>query len=394
MFTGIRNLFSCSICGKSFPARTRLATHLERHEQEGKSYPCNECGKSFATQKKLDFHLYQHSQNWGLYCDICNKGFPPGQELRLANHKKIHDESRPRPFKCSECDRTFSSQQYLNIHTKNHPITPDPDGLFRCPYESCRQSFKAVTSYREHTKIHTGELPFECNVCGKKFGYVTGFKKHMISHTDEKHHTCHICGKQFKQKGNLNLHISRHAGVKPFKCEHPGCGYSFFDQYKLKNHMDVHTGRRRFKCEDCDKYFRTSTGLKSHHQAVHAKERKYKCHCGKAFSQKQYLQFHKTQHPELNLKRFTCDFCSKKFSEPSSLREHKRRFHTGETAFQCDKCSYTACFKSRMDKHLLTHSSPQLKCPSCDKFFRHQNNLQRHVATVHIKKGMGDAAQA
>jgi KRAB domain-containing zinc finger protein len=184
----------------------------------------------------------------------------------------------------------------------------------------------------------------------------------------------------------LNLHIGRHNGVKPYKCTFPGCEFSFFDQYKLKNHLDVHTGKRIYKCGECEKCFRITTGLKSHHAAVHAKERKYKYHCGKSFSQKQYLQFHRTQHPELNLKRFICDVCSKKFSEPSSLRERKRRFHTGETSFQCDKCDYTACFKSRMDKHLLTHSNPQFDCTTCGKQFRQANNLKRHLATVHTAK--------
>jgi len=44
--------------------------------------------------------------------------------------------------------------------------------------------------------------------------------------------------------------------------------------------------------------------------------------CNKTFTQKQYLNYHQTSHPELQMPRFICpeEDCGRSFTEPSSLR--------------------------------------------------------------------------
>lgn len=82
---------------------------------------------------------------------------PPGN---LECHLRIH--SGERPFCCSQCHHTFGQKAELHRHMLSHSGS---GGGFLCSY--CGKSLRDPHSLKSHERLHTGERPHRCSVCGK-----------------------------------------------------------------------------------------------------------------------------------------------------------------------------------------------------------------------------------
>ncbi|XP_034747424.1 uncharacterized protein LOC117956459 isoform X1 [Etheostoma cragini] len=181
-----------------------------------KKYACSFCDKRFTWPQQLKIHqcISQHSQP--------ETGEQPGdssdpetddsadwketREHQSALKSLTHDSRCKKPFRCSECGKSFGN----NAHLKRHMIT------------------------------HTGEKPFSCSVCRKSFTQSESLKMHMRTHKGEKPFSCSVCKKSFTQRGNLKCHMKQHTGEKTFSCS--VSKISFRLRSHLKHHMKQHTG--------------------------------------------------------------------------------------------------------------------------------------------------------
>ncbi|CAG0885347.1 unnamed protein product, partial [Cyprideis torosa] len=193
----------------------------------------------------------------------------------------------------------------------------------------CPSAFTQSNVMKDHLRSHTGETPFECDLCGRQFTRKTGlislsgrttvpfqksWRKQLAncfafsSHSLFYHLRCFysifsmFCEKQFKWTTSLEVHYRVHTNERPFECHI--CSKRFSRSGDLKKHNRVHTGERPYRCQLCPSAFTQSNSLKSH------------------------LRTHTGETP------FECDLCGKQFTRSFSMRQHKKKIHDSQTSPQ------------------------------------------------------------
>nr|XP_042697410.1 zinc finger and BTB domain-containing protein 7A isoform X1 [Chrysemys picta bellii]XP_042697411.1 zinc finger and BTB domain-containing protein 7A isoform X1 [Chrysemys picta bellii]XP_042697412.1 zinc finger and BTB domain-containing protein 7A isoform X1 [Chrysemys picta bellii]XP_042697413.1 zinc finger and BTB domain-containing protein 7A isoform X1 [Chrysemys picta bellii] len=113
----------------------------------------------------------------------------------------------------------------------------------KCPI--CDKVIQGAGKLPRHIRTHTGEKPYECNICKVRFTSLENCTG-LVNLTQDK----------------LKVHMRKHTGEKPYLCQQ--CGAAFAHNYDLKNHMRVHTGLRPYQCDSCFKTFVRSDHLHRH----------------------------------------------------------------------------------------------------------------------------------
>ena len=122
-------------------------------------------------------------------------------------------------WKCENCSRKYSTEEYLNMHMKN----------------DCEKKESLKNNERKCT-----EKDYCCRYCGEKFATSSGgdLEKHLRTHSGERPYQCEHCGKAFKTNSDLKKHLRTHSGERPYQCEH--CGKGFTQNSSLKKHLRTH----------------------------------------------------------------------------------------------------------------------------------------------------------
>jgi len=80
----------------------------------------------------------------------------------------------------------------------------------------CYKWFCSRRALKNHNRLHTGELPYECGVYGQRYVNSGRLARHRGVHT--RPFECSLCGQRFTQNCHLtaHTHMRIHTGLKPF----------------------------------------------------------------------------------------------------------------------------------------------------------------------------------
>ncbi|KAG7482673.1 zinc finger protein 408-like isoform X1 [Solea senegalensis] len=224
--------FACPQCEKSYGLKRDLKEHMVLHTGE-KPYTCEHCGKAFARRPSLRIHRLLHcsrmvyTQPPKVQCTMCPKQLANFSSLR--NHMKLHTGEKPHI--CQHCGKCFSHKGNLECHLRVH------SGEKPYPCSECNQSFSQKPELHRHMISHTGG-GFLCSYCGKSLRDPHSLKSHERLHTGERPHRCPVCGKGYTLGTKLRRHIkSSHLMEKPYSCH---CGASYTVKQSLLRHQAQH----------------------------------------------------------------------------------------------------------------------------------------------------------
>ena len=155
-------------------------------EMDNGRIQCKLCDQTFKSLNIFYKHIKTHTAPPSHHCKICNKSYWRTQQFNVHNKSVMHAR-RVKDLQ-NENDRKFRiNDEALRIDfklqldgnlSKIMPLDKTKKGR-QC--HICGARFNSSKSLRKHEFIHTGKMPFHCELCDQYFPFNSDFNRHKES---------------------------------------------------------------------------------------------------------------------------------------------------------------------------------------------------------------------
>ncbi|XP_023721887.1 zinc finger protein 260 isoform X6 [Cryptotermes secundus] len=343
------------------------ASNVHKQSVRKKSYPCTVCGsilsRSFDLKRHMRIHKPHEKENGSkgmkFHCSYCNKILSRKFDMRkhvLAVHSfKTSEETliNERSCSASKTDSELPIKVELPIETEGAGVvSEETKQLKQCKKNNVDSNHKKEQDNISRAKVElNGRTVYRCDQCNKHIVTRYSYIRHLRIHTGEKPYTCHVCGKQFRVQALLSRHVREvHDRIKNHPCDI--CGRRFANSNARNDHRRTHTGERPCVCHLCGKAFKTKASLFVHNK-FHSDVFPHPCpQCDKRFRRRQQLNIHILHHT--GEKPHTCHFCGKSFRLSKTLKDHTL-IHTNKETFECIICGKYFAQERYLKNHARNH---------------------------------------
>ncbi|XP_056266625.1 zinc finger protein GLIS1 isoform X2 [Pseudoliparis swirei] len=169
---------------------------------------------------------------------------------------------------------------------RDSPAGLDPDVHRSCRWMNCSAACGSQEVLVRHIeKVHVDQRKGEEFCCcwagcvrrRKPFNARYKLLIHMRVHSGEKPHQCLFqgCSKAFSRLENLKIHLRSHTGEKPYACQHrAGCLKAFSNSSDRAKHQRTHLDTKPYACQmpGCTKRYTDPSSLRKHVKAHSSRE--------------------------------------------------------------------------------------------------------------------------
>ena len=313
-------------------------------------------------------------------CDGCDKTFM--RESGLKKHIYYCSAIKSEQQEEDEEDNEEEEQPKVSEDSINHLQIKK----MHCPI--CNLTFAAKSVFIQHVQIYHKGSTLESGLFKPKKTIITSNKLRVKSKKGHSY-VCNHCGKKFNLLSSLNFHLKVHSTKHICKI----CKKGYDSRRAFMDHCRLHflpPGSKQTLCHKCFRVFKTRA---------------------------EFYYHRKNDMCTIKLKIYTCNICQHSFKDPTSLEDHKVRFHNDVLDVPNEEISPSADhelkeedylsmnhqhFKLENENHPGTSSKQNfmnttqsvnqskvdlvLHCDVCDRDYATLASLKKHMWKYHQTK--------